>query len=949
MTGKPITLSPSLLALAEQRAQALGLTELASNPAPTPLQIVLACSDFIFEQIKRFPELLAQAPFNGNWHAQEQQNIDHHQQLTALLAACASEEREMQLLRQYRNQQMARLAAIDLLGLAPIAQSVRWVSELSEALIMAAYQCAYQAQVSRFGEPRDEQGRSLPMLILAMGKLGGAELNFSSDIDLIFTYPQAGETQGGRRSIEHHQFYLKVAQRLIALLDQPTADGRVFRVDMRLRPFGDSGPLVLSFAAMEDYYQQQGREWERYAMLKARVLGNSAWHDEFYQLIKPFIYRRYIDYSMIEALRSMQRMIEQEVRRKGLVDNIKLGAGGIREIEFVVQALQLIRGGRLPQLQTSSIANAFTALAQTQVLAEATVACLRQHYYQLRQIEHYLQEIADKQTQTLPDDALNRARLCALLPATDWSALQAQLAVVYREVRQQFRLVVGEEDSANEQTELWSELWLSPEPIAGNDLTELSDEPLRDAVALQITQFRAELSKRQIGQRGRDTLDKLLPKLFALWLPDPDLACLTGVLNIIHKVCSRTAYLELLNENQSALAQLVKLCRQSQWVCAQLAAYPMLLDELLDPAQLYRPVPLAEYADVLRRWLLRVEPDDLEQQMETLRQFKQSQQLRIAAANLAGALTVMQVGDHLTALAEAILQQVVQLAYQQQVQRFGFAPGCDAENTGLLVVAYGKTGGYELGFGSDLDLVFLHNADANQFTDGDKSIDARQFYLKLVQRIVHIFITRTHSGILYEVDTRLRPEGASGLMAVHIDTFAEYQRQKAWTWEHQALVRARAIYGSPLLQQQFKGIRQQVLVLPRDVATLRSDILTMREKMRSHLDRSDTEYFDLKQGQAGITDIEFIAQFLVLGYAGQFDNLLIWPDNIRVFEQAADVGLLSTNQAQSLTASYCDYRQCYNERVLQNQPTRVMNPQFAEQRDAVQAIWQRLLLDDATA
>ncbi len=901
------------------------------------LHQLLAASSFIGRTLMQQPALL-----NRFSDANQLKQMDNY--ASAALAGCESldEAALFRLLRQVRNARLSSILAADVFKLQSIEQSLLAVSTLAEQLINAAYRWAYQQLTAQWGTPLDERGQPMPLLILGMGKLGGCELNFSSDIDLIFTYPANGETQGGRRSTEHQQFFTRLGQKLIAALHQVTADGFVYRVDMRLRPFGDSGPLVLSFAAMEDYYQEQGREWERYAMLKARVLNPDGYHSqELQQLLKPFIYRRYIDFSAIESLRRMKQQIEQENRRLNRRDNIKLGVGGIREVEFIVQTLQLIRGGRIPALQQPSLLKALQVLCNEQILTSEQADALRDDYLLLRRVEQFLQGIDDQQTQTLPQQALARSQLLAALGQSDWLALQQQLATAMARVHQQFKQVIdnGDETEAQDNS-LGRLIWDSEQSPAelASQLEWLSPEDA-EALISALQQFKQDCQKRSVGPRGRDYLAKLVPQLlYLLQQQQAGPAVLNRVLGVFRQIVTRTAYLELLFENNAALKQLVLLCSQSGWLAEQLARYPMLLDELIDPAQLYQVATVADYRDRLRQHMLRVPDDDLELLMETLRQFKQAQQLRIAAADISGALPLMKVSDHLTWLAEVIMAQVVELAWQQMLQRYGKPANASEQDKGLAVIAYGKLGGWELGYGSDLDLVFVHNCDSQAPTDGERPIDSKQFYLKLVQRVLHLCTTRTNSGVLYEVDTRLRPSGNSGLLAVNIDTYQQYLQQEAWTWEHQALVRARAIYGSDALQQRFLNIRQQILSAPRDIAKLATDVVQMRQKLRQH---HGLETADPKHSSGGIVDLEFISQFLVLAYAHQHAALYRYSDNIRILDAAAECGLLSLAQVEQLQQAYQLLRG-YGHRQTLAPATLPADDSLQAAKTQVAQVWQQL-------
>lgn len=918
------------------QAQYASLADGLSVPAQQQLSRLLKASSFIGRTLQQQPELL---PIFCDTDLLQQQLAKGFSNPLSDLATLA-EPQVFSLLRRYRNAALAQILAADILGLQPIKQSLTAVSNLAELLINSAYHWAYQQQAAINGTPLDSAGQPMPLLILGMGKLGGGELNFSSDIDLIFTYPANGETQGGRKTVEHQQFFTKVGQKLIAALHQVTADGFCYRVDMRLRPFGDSGPLVLSFAALEDYYQEQGREWERYAMLKARVLNPEPQHTaELNALLKPFIYRRYIDFSAIESLRRMKQLIEQENRRRNRRDNIKLGAGGIREVEFIVQTLQLIRGGRIPQLQQPAILKALPELVTQGLCSEAQVTELQQDYLWLRQVEQALQGIDDKQTQTLPADTQGQQQLLASLGRESWPVLLLEIEQAMQRIHQQFKLVIEPEESIElQELSVGKLLWDSELPVA--ELAEHIDwleAAEAEELLHHLQQFKQDCQRRAVGPRGREYLAKLVPQLLHyLQQQQASALVLSRILGVFKQIVTRTAYLELLYENPPALQQLVLLCSQSGWLTEQLARYPMLLDELIDPAQLYQVATIADYRDRLRLYLLRVPEDDLELLMETLRQFKLAQQLRIAAADISGVLPLMKVSDHLTWLAEVIVEQLVNLAWQQMTARYGLPAGATDQNKGFAVIGYGKLGGLELGYGSDLDLVFVHQCQTQAPTSGERGIDSLQFYLKLVQRILHLSTTKTNSGVLYDIDTRLRPSGNSGLLAIHIETYQQYLAQEAWTWEHQALVRARMIVGSDSLVGQFAAIRQQILTLPRDAQQLKADVKQMREKLRQH---HGLAVEDVKHSTGGIVDLEFLSQYLVLAYGAAHPQLYRFTDNIRILEAAALCGLLTDMQATSLAEAYQVLRGIGHRQTLAP-ATVVTDERLAYLREQIVLAWQ---------
>ncbi|EOV4648094.1 bifunctional [glutamate--ammonia ligase]-adenylyl-L-tyrosine phosphorylase/[glutamate--ammonia-ligase] adenylyltransferase [Vibrio parahaemolyticus] len=940
-------LPSSLVSVAEsavQNAQEVGYLQSWPNEVVEQFHYVSALSQFITETIHRDEALAQQLPAMLSELSRHQA---YRTRLAALLAECPDEMSGHRVLRQFRNREMVYIAWKDFLHAWTLEESLRHLSQLAEAMIFETYQWQYKICCAEWGTPTNAEGEAQPMLIIGMGKLGGGELNFSSDIDLIFTYPENGETQGARRSIANAQFFTRLGQRIIKALDQQTFDGFCYRVDMRLRPFGESGPLVMSYAALEDYYQEQGRDWERYAMIKARVMGCEMYpqYQELRKMLRPFVFRRYIDFSAIQSLRRMKSMISSEVRRRGLTNNIKLGAGGIREIEFIAQVFQLIRGGREPSLRNRGLLETLSGIEDLALLTPQEVSNLEAAYKYLRQLENLLQAMADKQTQTLPDCDIERLKLATAMQLESWELLIEQTQQHMNKVHQVFETLIGddEEDEGSTIARHFHELW---DMANKQDVLELIldqdiqvEEPAIFSKA--IINFKADLAKKTLGPRGREVLNRLMPKVFDAVFAHPDAQFgLPRVLHLLHNICTRTTYLELLDEHPAALVQLVRLCTASPMISEQLSRYPILLDELIDPQQLYNPIPLDSYRTELRDFLARIPEDDMEQQMEALRQFKQICILRIAAADIAGVLPVMKVSDHLTYLAEAIVEAVVSQAWLQVSEKYGEPTHVkDREGKGFAVIGYGKVGGWELGYNSDLDIVFMHDCPVNVYTDGKKEIDGRQFYLRLAQRIIHIFSTRTASGILYEVDTRLRPSGASGLLVSPTDAFDDYQHQDAWTWEHQALVRARMIYGDEPLAIAFHNIRHDVLCKPRDEQTLKKEVVEMREKMRDHLGGKKSGRFMIKQDVGGITDIEFLAQYLVLNYSHEKPKLTRWCDNVRIYETLIAQGVMEENQAMQLIRAYTTMRNEIHHRNLLNLDADVVEDKFVAEREWVKQAW----------
>lgn len=915
------------------------------NECRQQLEVALGLSDFISESLLCDEDLCEHLP---QLLSIEHRNKHYRTELLERFASCVNEDDFLHQLRLFRRQEMVVIAWRDFLQLWSLEESLKHLSELAEAMIVAAYQWQYNACCEEWGTPCNAEGEAQPMLIIGMGKLGGGELNFSSDIDLIFTYPENGETQGKRRRLDNAQFFTRLGQRVIKALDQTTFDGFCYRVDMRLRPFGESGPLVMSFSALEDYYQEQGRDWERYAMVKSRVMGCEMYpqYQELRQMLRPFVFRRYIDFSAIQSLRRMKSMISSEVRRRGLTNNIKLGAGGIREIEFIVQVFQLIRGGREPSLQGRSLLQTLQAIKELTLLESQDVDTLRQAYLFLRKLENLLQAIGDKQTQTLPDGEIDQQRLAYAMSYHCWDELKAATFDKMEQVHLIFINLIGEEDEpesavAVHYTELW-DMANQPDVVLSILEQDIGAEN-SEGLASVIVQFKQDLAKKTLGPRGREVLVRLMPKVFdAVFAHKEAQFGLSRVLHLLNNIVTRTTYLELLEEHPGALKQLVRLCTASPMISEKLGRYPILLDELIDPQQLYNPIALEDYRTELRDFLARIPEEDMEQQMEALRQFKQICLLRIAAADIAGVLPVMKVSDHLTYLAEAFVEAVVSQAWMQLTEKYGEPTHLkDREGKGFAVIGYGKVGGWELGYNSDLDVVFMHDCPNNVYTDGKKEIDGRQFYLRLAQRIVHIFSTRTPSGILYDIDTRLRPSGLSGLLACAADSFEEYQLTEAWTWEHQALVRARLIYGDEPLRQTFKTTRDKVLTQIREPNKLKHDVVTMREKMRDHLSAKKSGRFMLKQDKGGITDIEFLVQYFVLQHSHDKAALTVWSDNVRILENCAQQGLIAEDIAQNLIEAYTCLRDEIHHRNLLNLDADVDESRFVEQRQCIKQQWQQ--------
>lgn len=923
--------------LCAEQLQNLG----ADEPVAGQLRKVLACSRFAADLSRRQPSLLLSLLRSG-----ELQRTLHEDELrTQLQALLQAEDAELiRVLRQFRQRHMLRIVWRDFCRLADTLETVRDTSGLAEACIAEALVHCHAKAQRRYGTPRGRySGSAQELIVLAMGKLGARELNVSSDIDLVFAYPEAGETDGEKRPVSNEEFFTRVGQGVINALDQVTADGFVFRVDMRLRPYGESGALVHNFAALEEYYQDQGRDWERYALIKARpVTGDPGTTEELMQALRPFVFRRYVDFGVIDSLRGMKQMISAEVRRRALDDNVKLGHGGIREVEFIAQCFQLIRGGRDLGLQQRELLKVLQECEQLGCLPAEAVAQLREAYLFLRDSEHAIQGYEDKQTQTLPQDAIARQAMASVMGFASWEDYLQQLQGYREQVAAHFSDLIAapeDEDPADQGSDeiLWGE------GLCAESLSQLGYCDVEETLArLQALQQSPRVVTLQSA--GRERLDQFMPQLVRACAEtgQPDLA-LQRLLPLVVAISRRSAYLALLLENPPALDDLVLLCAASPWIAEQMAYRPGLLDELLDRASLYTAPDKSLLQDELRQQVARLPIDDLEAQMDALRYFKAAHVLRVAASELVGRLPLMQVSDKLTWLAECILEQVLAIAWADLTQKYG-APQRTGSGYGFAVFGYGKLGGIELGHGSDLDLVFISDG-AKGSTDGQRSIDNTVFYTRLGQRVIHMLEARTNQGKLYEVDMRLRPSGDSGMLVSTVQGFSSYQQESAWTWEHQALVRARFVAGDPAVAEQVEAVRRETLCKPRNEAELAREVIAMRARMREHLlpgKKSGEGEFHLKQGAGGIVDIEFMVQFAVLAWSHKEPELARWSDNVRILETLGQTGLFEQQECDALTGAYLAYRSASHQLSLQQQPGTVPCERFTEPRAAVSAKWQQL-------
>ncbi len=917
------------------------------------LKRVFAFSNFIARSCTHNPAILADLVQSGDLHGQSPPDDYNHKLKKSLsgLSELEEEDKLSSILRKFRLREIIRIAWRDLAGRADLSQTMADLSALADACINQALSFLYEWACRKYGIPTGYDGSPQHLVVLGMGKLGGGELNFSSDVDLIFAYPVSGHTRGASEPISNEEFFVRLCRALIKTIGSCTSEGIVFRVDLNLRPYGESGPLVMSFDAMEAYYQEQGREWERYAWIKARVAaGDKQAGERLIESLNPFIYRRYLDFGAFESLRNMKHKISLEVKRKHMSHNIKLGLGGIREIEFFGQIFQLIRGGVAPALQERSTRKVLKVLARENYISQQACDELTRAYEFLRNTEHRLQEYSDQQTHEIPADPVARMRLAASMGFADAKSFTRHLERHRKMVHDHFNQLLGAGDSERiddqgEKIESGLQaVWkgLIDDEQGRKVLAEAGFENPNQVMRL-LDYLRNDPETRLLSSHGRNRLDKLMPVMLkVIGRCEQPLVVLSRILDLIKAIERRTNYLALLLENRIAIVHLVKLAVASPWVVSFLALHPVLLDELLDPRTLYLPPEKSDLKEEIRKKFDLISAKDLEYKIQELCIFKQSNILRVSAADVTRAIPLMRTSDHLSEIAETVLNEVVDLSWDHLAQRHG-TPKCQLDDErigrGFAVIAYGKLGGFELGYDSDLDLVFLHAGTQGQTRGGKYPIDNAQFFARLGQRVVHILTAHTAAGMLYQPDMRLRPSGSSGILVSHIQGFKEYQMNKAWTWEHQAIIKARPISGDIQMAKCFEQIRNQVLVRSRIMTRLQEEVVDMRDRMRKELSSHDPEYFDLKQDWGGIVDIEFLVQYLVLLKSSEYNELTRWTDTVRLLETLNQTGIIEAHTAHLLKVAYLTYRAAVHQLSLQEKPAKVPENKFRSLRKKVHEIW----------
>jgi glutamate-ammonia-ligase adenylyltransferase len=853
-------------------------------------------------------------------------------------AKVSDEDSLKKVLRHLRQRVLLRTIYRDLNGLSDLNEVLTTTTRLAEITLNYASHFLQKQLALTYGQPVSAAGQAQQLIVVGMGKLGGGELNVSSDIDLIFAYEQEGETNG-EKSISNQDFFTQLAKKLISAIDEVTADGFVFRVDMRLRPFGSEGVLVSNLDALEDYYQNSGREWERYAWIKGRVInhrdGEYLQHDGQHsveKLLKPFVFRKYLDYNTLANMRDLKLQIHRDVVVKKQEDNIKLGRGGIREIEFIVQVFQLIRGGQDASLQIKPTLRVLNLLQEKGLLQEKTVQELTQAYVFLRNLEHRLMYVEDQQTQDLPKSEEAKARIAKAMHFANWTAFLSQLNMHRDFVSQHFDATFGDKQArlatAERETggvELsFSPIWqgLIETEYALKSLLDVGFNDAPQALS-RLQLLRSSSRYQQLPDLSRQRFDLLMPLVVAqsAMQVQPD-ETLLRMIHLLEIICRRASYLALLAEFPDALNLVVKMCSASPWLAQYLAAHPILLDELLDTQNLYSA---PDFVKIKKNLIQKMQDlqGNIESQMDAMRHFKHSAVLRLATQDVMGKLPLEILSDYLSALADVILQVSVQTIWQDLKFKHQETPQ-------FAIIGYGKLGSKELGYLSDLDIIFIYD---------DAAPDANAIYARFAQRINSWFNSLTNAGLLYETDLQLRPDGNSGLLVSSIEAFREYQLNKAWVWEHQAMTRARFVAGDPAIGAVFEQIRLAIICQARTPAILKQEVLQMREKMRAaHSEKP--EQFDVKHGKGGIIDVEFMVQYLILANAKQYPQLAGNIGNIALLNQCAALQILPENSVIQLVGAYRTYRRIQHTHKLQGlMHTHVERASVEQHVAAVKAMW----------
>lgn len=899
------------------------------------IQRLAISSTYALSQLCRTPALL------DNLHRLKQFDLDQPK----LTKACeqALEITSIQkILRQHRHAKLTEIIYLDVIDKIPLKLVLRHLSDLADQLICCALTAAERQLVAKHGQPMDAEGNPITLNIIAMGKLGGRELNFSSDIDLICSYANNGDL-AGYGHLAYQEFFTRVVKLFTKLLNDTTEDGFVYRVDLRLRPWGNSGPIALHHMALEHYYQLHGREWEQYAMVKARMITGSDSDRHFIQsMLKPFVYRKYHDYRVFEGLASLKDQIDHQAKLKNMHDNIKVGSGGIREIEFFVQAFQILKGGRNNRLQSQQIFTCFDILQTQNIIDSKTIEELRDAYIFLRQLENKIQMIADEQSHSCPQNELIQKRIAYTMNLSDWQSVQKLLDEHRTKVSHYFTELFKHETGADRNiniSDVFSENKTDHQQI---ELLESYGLSQTEEISQKLTAFFKSNAWGFMSARAKQRFSTLLPDILkSVSQAKSHLILFDRLLNLFSSIAGRSVYFELLHQNAHLLDKLVHLFNSSEWIAKEVAQYPMLLEHFIQSDNNEDNFDCEKIATNLQIQLDNV-AGDTELELDSLRLFKREQTIVIAIAELSEQITPLAVSQYLTELAEVVLHAVYQLAATALQAQYGL-PQCAIDgvirDANFAIIGYGKMGGHEMHYQSDLDVIFLHDSTgANQVTNGKKSIDNSVYFARLAQKIISMTSILTSAGKLYEIDSRLRPEGASGLLVTSDQAYLQYQLNKAWTWEHQALVRARHVGGSPILKSVFQDMRQTILSIERDPQKLKQDIIKMRAKINQSKSPKEGNQRNLKYSKGCMVDIEFMVQYWVLLHANKVSSISAYSDNISLINELFRLNLISSQQSE-LVGIYQTYNRWLHRTVLQNNPAEISSEKIAEAVEHVNYCW----------
>lgn len=895
-------------------------------------------SNYAITQLAKYPSILNQLRYFDYFDLEQKrlaQTLDETDDINQV-------KKELRL---YRHQKLVEIIYMDICQQADVEHTLLRLSELADVLIQQSLNKAEQILSGKHGQPVDENGNPMQLNIIGMGKLGGKELNFSSDIDLICCYSEDGQLKGfGQQS--YKQYFTNVVKLFKQFLHESTVDGFVYRVDLRLRPWGDSGPIVLSHSGFEHYYQLHGREWEQYAMVKARVItGNEKDKQHLQSILTPFVYRRYHDYRVFDGLASLKHKIDQQAKNKSPRYNVKIGRGGIREIEFYVQAFQILKGGRNHKLQTPSLYQAINVLSAFELTEQHELEQMRDSYCFLRMLENRIQMMNDQQTHQIPDKQNLLDRISLLMDYDDWNALEQDLIKHRNRVNKLFSTLFVQEN----KTPAEKKVDISPDELdeqAHRDWIQTMNFIQGEDIHQQLQDFYQSKALLFMSDKAKKRFRSFFPELLKQVAAHPQQqALLSKLLSLLSSIAGRSVYFELLYQHPALLTRLVDLFESSDWIASEVTSHPILLESLLYPEPLDQRFDKNYQNNSLTVQLRNIAGDE-EMELDILRQFKRAHTITIASAQIAEEITSDEVSLYLSELAEIILQAVYKLSLQTLVGQYG-EPSYEIEGqqktAAMGIIAYGKLGGYELHYQSDLDIIFVHNSiGSKQQTRGEKSIDNATFFSRLAQKMISKITLLTAAGKLYEIDTRLRPDGASGLLVSSMKSYQHYQHNKAWVWEHQALIRARYIAGNADIKADFDKVRKDIITLPREDAVLKTEIDDMRNKMYQAKNPPEGEYINIKHSHGCMVDIEFLVQYWVLKHANKFASLCETTDNNGLITELHRLGLIDDEDLR-LRDIYQTLHKCLHAQVLQNQPDEIPSQRIQQEIETVQACWKKYL------